>query len=90
MWFSIKFVKVTWRKNLHVVRLNSRVLLPEAELYKERFSTNQKFLPLPVQKLWPIICFHKSDDLDLACSSDFQKKKFCIVACPEDIFWNKN
>ena len=35
------FFKVTWRK----------------KLYKEHFTTNQKSLPLPVQKLWPIMWF---------------------------------
>ena len=29
--------------------------LAEAEFDKERFASNQKSLPLPVQKLWPII-----------------------------------
>ena len=39
-----------------VVRQN-RGYLVEAEFYKERLPTNQKFLRLPVQKLWPIMWF---------------------------------
>ena len=39
-----------------VVRQN-RGCLVEAEFYKQRFPINQKFLRLPVQKLWPIMWF---------------------------------
>ena len=68
----------------NVVRQNG-ASLTEAEFY----APNQKSLPLPVQKLWPIICLAQKWWPWPCPISDFQKKKFCIVACAEDIFCNK-
>ena len=51
-WFF--WSHVTYKDD--VVRQN-RGCLVEAELYKERFPTNHKSLPLPVKKLWPIMWF---------------------------------
>ena len=88
MWFSMKFLK---SRDVKIWRRTSKVeSLPEAEFYKERFALNQKSLPLPVQKLWPIIWFSQKWWPWPWPSSDFQKKKFCIVACLEDIFCKKN
>ena len=76
MWFLQIFLKSrdvkTWR------RTSKRSDTPEAEFYKERSATNQKSLPLPVQKLWAIICFHKSGDLDLALYPIFKKKSSAL------------
>ena len=88
MWFLQIFLKSrdvkTWR------RTSNGATLPEAEFYVERSATNQKFLPLPVQKLWAIICFVQKWWPWPCPISDFQKKKFCIVACLDDIFCKKN
>ena len=51
-WFF--WSHVTYKDD--VVRQN-RGCLAEAEFYKERFPTNQKFLRLPVQKLWLIMWY---------------------------------
>ena len=50
-WFFLKSRDVkTWRRTSNVGSL------AEAEFYTERYATNHKSLPLPVQKLWPIMC----------------------------------
>ena len=50
--FSLKSRDVkTWR------RTSKRMSYTESPFYKEYLSANQKSLPLPVQKLWPIMWF---------------------------------
>ena len=79
MWFSMKLCKVTWRKNDDVVRQKVEYLCTEAEFDKESFASNQKSLPLPVQKLWPIIWFlTKVVTLTLRFYPIFKKKSSAL------------
>ena len=68
-WFI--WSHVTYKDD--VVRQNLGSLL-EAEFYKERFETNQKSLPLPVQKFWPIMWFSQKWWPWPWLLSDFKKK----------------
>ena len=69
-WFF--WSHVTYKDD--VVRQN-RGCLVKAEFYKERFPTNQKFLRLPVQKLWPIMWFLQKWWPWPWSLSDFHQKK---------------
>ena len=72
IWFSLNLLKSrdvkTWR------RTSNGASLTEAEFNKEGSETNQKSLPLPVQKLWPIIWFSQKWWPWPCALSDFQKK----------------
>ena len=69
-WFF--WSHVTYKDD--VVRQN-RGCLVVAEFYKERFPTNQKFLRLPVQKLWAIMWFLQKWWPWPWSLSDFHQKK---------------
>ena len=60
--------------------------LAEAEFDKERFASNQKSLPRPVQKLWSIIWFSQKWWPWPCPSSDFQGQRLRVLSIWLELF----
>ena len=70
----IEFIKVTWRKNVTLYVKMER-LWQKRNFIRNVLQPTRSLCHFRFKSYGPLSDFHKSGDLDLAPSSDFQKKK---------------